>query len=60
MATVKEDLVVKYQTTTDGDVEETELSAGDELYVVKEWERHYLVRDDDGHYYNIEKDKLDA
>ncbi|MEO1170490.1 MAG: hypothetical protein AAFX94_00330 [Myxococcota bacterium] len=59
MATLKEDLTLKFVTTTDGDIEETEFSSGDSVYVVKEWDRHYLVRDDDGHYYNVDKDKIE-
>lgn len=59
MASIKEDFTAKYQTTTDTDEETTEFAAGDAVYVVKEWERHYLIRDDDGHYYNIEKDKIE-
>jgi hypothetical protein len=58
MATVKEALTLKFQTTKDGEVEETQLAAGDELTVVQTWDRFYLVKDDNGHYYNVPKDKL--
>ena len=34
---------------------EVTLGDGTELFR----DRHYLVRDDDGHYYNIDKDKID-
>jgi len=59
MATINADITLKYQTTTDGDVEETSFSSGDEVVVVQTWETHYLIKDDDGHFYNIPKDKID-
>lgn len=59
MPSIKEDLVLKFMTTTDGDIEETSFSAGDEVEVLEEWEHHFLIKDDEGHHYNIPKDKLD-
>ena len=62
MATIKEDVVLKYRATVDDDVEETNFSAGDEVEMVQHWEEagYYLIKDDDGHFYNIPADKLDA
>ena len=62
MATVKEDITLKYQTTKDGDIEETSFSAGDDVEMVQSWDNadFCLIKDDDGHFYNIPKDKLDA
>ena len=60
MASIKEDITLKYQTTKDGDVEETSFSAGDDVEVVQEWGEapFVLIKDDDGHYYNVPKEKL--
>ena len=33
--------------------------AGDEVEILETWEHHYLIKDDDGHYYNVPKDKVD-
>lgn len=59
MATFTEDITLKFVTTTDADMEETEFSAGDEVEILETWEAHYLIKDDDGHYYNVPKDKLE-
>ena len=59
MATIKEDITLKFITTTDSDIEETSFSAGDEVELLETWETHYLVKDDEGHHYSIPKDKLD-
>lgn len=58
MATVKEAITLKYQTTKDGDMEETSFSNGQSVTVISEWQNHYLIKDDDGHFYNIPKDKV--
>ena len=62
MATIKEDITLKLQTTVDGDIEETSFSAGDEVDVVQKWDDagYVLIKDDDGHFYNIPADKIDA
>jgi hypothetical protein len=60
MATIKEDVTLKFQTTKDGDMEETTFSTGDSVDVVSTWDNFYLIKDKDGHFYNIPKSKLDA
>lgn len=60
MATVNEDFTAKYQTTKDADIEETGFSAGDEVEIVQTWDEYVLIKDDDGHLYNVPKDKIDA
>lgn len=62
MATIKEDITLRYQTTKDGDIEETTFSAGTDVEVSQDWETapYYLIKDDDGHYYSILKDKVDV
>ena len=59
MATFNEDITLKLGTTKDGDIEETEFSSGDEVEILETWSNHYLIKDDDGHYYNVTKDKID-
>ena len=59
MAIIKEDITLKFATTKDSDIEETAFSSGDEVDLIETWEHHILIRDDDGHFYNIPKDKLD-
>ena len=62
MASIKEDITLKSQTTVDGDIEEISFSAGTEIEVVQKWDEagYTLIKDDDGHFYNIPSDKLDA
>ena len=59
MATIKEDITLKFITTKDSDVEETSFSAGDEVELLETWDHYYLIKDDEGHHYSIPKDKLD-
>ena len=62
MATIKEEITLKFQTTVDGDIEETSFSAGDDVDVVQKWDGlpYVLTKDGDGHFYNIPADKIDA
>lgn len=62
MATIKEDVTLKYQTTKDGDVEEVSFGAGDDVDVVQTWDNapYVLIKNSDGHYFNVPKDKIDA
>jgi hypothetical protein len=59
MGRVKQDFVAKYQTVKDGDLEETRFSAGDSVHVVQTWQHHYLIKDKDGHFYNIKKELIE-
>ncbi len=59
MATFNEDITLKFVTTKDSDIEETEFSSGDEVEILETWDHHFLIKDDEGHYYNVPKDKLD-
>ncbi len=59
MAKIKEALTLKFQTTTDADIETTTFKPGDEVKVIQEWANSILVRAADGHYYNVPKDKID-
>ena len=56
---VKEALTLKAQANLGEEVEEVDFGAGDELTILKEWKRHFLVRDDDGKLFNVEKDLVD-
>lgn len=58
MATIKEDIVLKYQVTKDGDVVDTSFAQGDKVDVISKWTNHYLIKDGDGHFYNIPKAHL--
>jgi hypothetical protein len=52
---MKEACTLKAQANLGEEIEEVEFDAGDELTVLKEWANHYLVKDDDGKIFNIEK-----
>jgi hypothetical protein len=54
--TVKADATLKAQANLGEEIEDVEFSAGDELTVLKEWEHHYLVKNDDGKLFNVPKD----
>ena len=58
MASVKQQFTAKYQTTKDGDMEEATFSVGDSVTIVHTWAEHFLIKDRDGHYYNIKKELI--
>jgi hypothetical protein len=53
MAKLTRDFVARFQTDLDADVEETEFAEGDKVRIVATWRRHYLIKDKEGHYYNV-------
>ena len=57
---VKETLTLKAQANLGEEVEEVEFSADTELTILKEWKRHFLVRDDDGKLFNVAKDLVET
>lgn len=59
MATIKQSITVGLVTTKDGDLEQVSFAAGDEVQVVKAWDAFYLVKDDEGHYYNLKKELVE-
>jgi hypothetical protein len=59
MATISREITVQFQTTREGDIEPTHFRVGDQVSLVQEWDRFYLIKDADGHFYNVPKDSLD-
>lgn len=59
MAKFKTDTTLKFQTTKDGEIEETTFTAGTDVKLVHEWTNRYLVRASDGHYYNVLKEQIE-
>jgi hypothetical protein len=53
---LKKDVSLKHQANLGEDLEEVELSAGQELQVLQEWDHHYLVKSDDGKLFNVAKE----
>ncbi len=58
MATFKEDMTLRLTSNKDAETESVDFHAGDHVHVTHEWARFYLVRDDNGHYFNVPKDKI--
>ncbi|RYF08216.1 MAG: hypothetical protein EOO40_07975 [Deltaproteobacteria bacterium] len=58
MATVRSDFSAKFQTSKESDLESTDFKAGDEVTVVQSWDEFFLIKDDNGHYYNVAKDHI--
>lgn len=58
MATFNQDITLKLVTTKDGDIEDVPFRQGDAVTVVQTWDRFVLVKDDNGHFYNVPKDKI--
>jgi len=58
MASISKPLKLKHQSNLSEDVEEISLAPGDAVTVLKEWDRFYLVKDDDGKLFNVPKDAV--
>ena len=58
--TPKANLVLKHQPNLGEDVADVEISAGEELVILKEWENAYLVKDAEGRLFNVAKDQVDS
>lgn len=58
MATVKSDFSAKFQTNTDADIEATQFTSGEEVTVVQTWDNFFLIKDNDGHFYNVAKENI--
>lgn len=59
MATITRALTCGLKTNKEADVEEVTFRPGDTVDVVKEWDRFFLVKDEDGHFYNLPKDAVE-
>ena len=57
-ATFTSDVELKLATNKDADIETVTFHAGDTAHIVKTWDRFFLIKDDNGHYYNVPKDKI--
>jgi hypothetical protein len=58
MASITKALTLKHQSNLSEDVEEVSFGAGDEVTILKEWDRFYLVKNDDGKLFNVPKDAI--
>lgn len=53
MAKIVRPLVARLRPNKDSDIEEIKFEAGDEVKLIKTWEHFYLVKDAQGHFYNL-------
>ena len=53
---LKEAVTLKHQANLGEDLEDVELSAGDELTVLQEWENAWLAKTSDGKLFNVKKE----
>jgi len=53
---IKGAVTLKHQANLGEDLEDVELSAGDELSVLQEWETAWLAKTSDGKLFNVKKD----
>ena len=60
MAKFKQDTTLKLITTKTGDIEEIKFAQGDAVTISQTWDKFYLVKDENGHYYNVPKERIEA
>ena len=58
MASITKPIQLKHQSNLSEDVEEVAFAPGDEVTLLKEWDRSYLVKNDDGKLFNVPKDAV--
>jgi hypothetical protein len=56
MSRIRRDVTLKHRANLGEDVQKIDLAEGDVVTVLKEWARHYLVKDSEGRVFNVEKD----
>ncbi len=59
MATVKVGFLAKLQTTRGADIEERRFSVGDEVSIIATWQDRFLIKDHEGHFYNVLKEYIE-
>jgi hypothetical protein len=59
VASIKQAITLKHQANLGEDVAEVELSAGDEIVVLKEWDDRYLCKTEAGVLFNIPKELVE-
>ena len=59
MPTIRENVTLKHSLQKSVDPVEVQLSAGDPVSIIKEWEAHYLIKTADGKVLNILKQYVD-
>ena len=58
MARLNQALTLRHQANLGEDVVEVAFEAGAEVTLLKEWERHCLVKDAEGRLFNVPKDAV--
>ena len=56
---LKQATTLKHHSNIGEEVEDIQFEAGQDLTVLKEWEKAYLVKDDDGKLFNVKKELVD-
>lgn len=58
MAQLNRQMTLKLWPNKDADVEEIELGPHSAIDIVQEWDAYFLIKDADGHYFNVAKDAV--
>ncbi len=56
---LKQPTTLKHHSNLGEEVEDIQFEAGQDLTVLKEWEKAYLVKDDDGKLFNVKKELVE-
>ncbi len=59
MATIKHDFTAELLLNKHAEPESFAFKAGQSVDLMQTWDRHYLIKDADGHFFTVSKDKLD-
>jgi len=59
MPTIRQDVTLKHALQKSVDLADVPLNAGDPVSIIKEWEKHYLIKTADGKVLNILKQYVD-
>jgi hypothetical protein len=59
MAKVRQAMTLQHQSNLGEGAEQIAFEAGEEVTVLKEWERHYLIKNAKGQLFNVPKDRIE-
>jgi hypothetical protein len=60
MATINKNITLKHQSNLGEEVSELDLTEGQELTILKEWDETYLCKNDAGQIFHVPKTNLTA
>jgi hypothetical protein len=56
MARIQRNVSLRHRANLGEEVTKIDFAEGEEVTILKQWAHHYLIKDDEGRVFNVEKD----